>query len=406
MSASPAKSDLERLKIPEESRVSRGGLWPWWGLVIVILLLGTGFWLWKGRPQAAPAVEVITVRLSTSAPAAVLSASGYVEPRRKATVAAKITGQIEVLNVEEGMAVEEGQILACLDDGEARARLAAAEASKKVAEAAAEEVRVTLHNAERTARRYHELAARQAIAQQDCDEAESAAANLRVQLQRAERQIEAAAASADQAREFLKDHTIRAPFAGIAISKDAQVGEMVSPISAGGGFTRTGISTIVDMSSLEVEVDVNENYIARVQVGQPVRAVLDAYPDWPVPSRVRTIIPSADRQKATVKVRISFNQLDPRILPEMGVKVFFLDDTPTGFPAPGPVLRVPVEALRRENAAVYVFADRNGVWERRAVTVRTETGGQAEVAAGLSEGDRIAARALPELREGMPIRQP
>jgi RND family efflux transporter MFP subunit len=196
---------------------------------------------------------------------------------------------------------------------------------------------------------------------------------------------------------------IRAPFDGIAVSKDAQVGEMISPVSAGGGFTRTGVATIVDMNSNEIEVDVNEAYIARVEPGQPVTAVLDAYPDWQIPSKVRTVIPTADRQKATVKVRISFLKLDPRILPDMGVKVTFLGDEPDKKVGVTPAALVPSAALRDESGHKIVFLVKDNQLERRAVTVGSMRGSDAEIMAGLAAGDTVVVKGPGDLHDGEAI---
>jgi RND family efflux transporter MFP subunit len=202
----------------------------------------------------------------------------------------------------------------------------------------------------------------------------------------------------------LDNTIIRAPFAGIVVSKDAQRGEMVSPISAGGGFTRTGIATIVDMNSLEIEVDVNESYIARVKPEQAVTAALDAYPDWQIPAKVRTVIPTADRQKATVKVRVAFDRLDPRILPDMGVKVTFLGEEPrTGATGPTGVL-VPRPAVREEGGSPVVFVVRDGRVERRAVRLGQARGNDQEVVAGLSDGEQVVVKGLEGLRDGQRVR--
>jgi RND family efflux transporter MFP subunit len=197
---------------------------------------------------------------------------------------------------------------------------------------------------------------------------------------------------------------VRAPFGGIVVSKDAQRGEMVSPVSAGGGFTRTGIATIVDMASIEIEVDVNESYIARVKTGQPVTAVLDAYPDWQIPAKVRTVIPTADRQKATVKVRATFDRLDPRILPDMAVKVTFLGEersVPAG--AAGRVL-VSRAALVEEGGTTAVFVHKDGKVERRAVRLGQVRGNEHEVVAGLSDGDQVVTTGAKQLRDGQSVR--
>jgi len=201
----------------------------------------------------------------------------------------------------------------------------------------------------------------------------------------------------------MADMVIRAPFSGVALSKDAQPGEMVSPVSAGGGFTRTGISTIVDMRSLEIEVDVNESYINRVTARQPVTAVLDAYPDFEIPAKVIAVVPTADRQKATVLVRIGFNQLDPRILPDMGVKVTFLREEAAATPATRPVTLVPKGAVRAENGASYVYVVKQDTVERRAVQTGGTDGDRLEVTGGLSSGERIVVSPPPELAAGTPI---
>ena len=257
-------------------------------------------------------VEVATVRVDQGGRPTLLNASGYVTPRRRATVAAKITGRVNKIFVEEGMHVQLDQVLATLDEADARARLASAEADREATAAALGDLRVNLANAERELGRMQALRARDLVSQQDHDQARMAVESLRARIALASAQVSAAEARIQIAQQDLDNCTVRAPFAGVVVSKDAQVGEMVSPISAGGGFTRTGIATIVDMESLEIEVDVNESYIARVKPGQPVTAVLDAYADWQIPARVRTVIPTADRQKATVKVRVTFDQLDPR----------------------------------------------------------------------------------------------
>jgi RND family efflux transporter MFP subunit len=208
----------------------------------------------------------------------------------------------------------------------------------------------------------------------------------------------------------LDNCTIRAPFEGIVVSKDAQVGEMVSPISAGGGFTRTGIATVVDMNSNEIEVDVNEAYIARVEPRQRVIATLDAYPDWQIPCKVRTVIPTADRQKATVKVRISFDKLDPKILPDMGVKVAFLGNETTSRRTKGKgkasaaKALIPMSAVRSDGAGSIVFLVRDSKLERRAVTLGAQRAGNVEVMAGVSPGDALVVRGPEALHDGQLVK--
>ncbi len=269
--------------------------------------------------RSAPEVEVAVARsVSTGGAATVLNASGYVEPRRKATVSSKITGKVTEVLVDEGMAVEQGQVLARLDDSDARRRYDAIRADRDVAKAGIDELEVNLADVERTLRRTEDLRAQGIASVQDLDSATAAVDALRAKLRVANSSLAAAEAQLAVSAQDLENYTVKAPFAGIAVSKDAQPGEMVSPVSAGGGFTRTGISTIVDMTSLEIEVDVNESQIAKVYPGQPADAVLDAYPNWHVPATVRTVIPTADRQKATVKVRLTFDELDPKNSPRYG----------------------------------------------------------------------------------------
>ncbi len=228
--------------------------------------------------------------------------------------------------------------------------------------------------------------------------------SFKAKIALAKDQVEASATRIQQAQQNVDNCVIRAPFSGIIVSKDAQVGEMVSPLSAGGGFTRTGIATIVDMNSNEIEVDVNEAYIARVQPGQKVAATLNAYPEWQIPSHVRTIIPTADRQKATVKVRISFDKLDPRILPDMGVKVAFLSAEPSPKKAkeeaPAAKAIIPKSAVRGEASASYVFTVREGKLERRAVSLGRGIAGDVEVIAGVNAGDELVVSGPESLRDG------
>src|SRR6266853_1399602 len=320
------RPDLSALKIDERAR--RGPQRHGRRVVIVaavglLALGGTGYALLR---EQVPEVQTAIVRADKGGRPALLNASGYVTPRRRATVAAKITARVNEIYAEEGMRVEAGQILARLDDSDAKVRLASAVADRDATAAALGDLRVNLANAERELKRNDDLFKRGLIAEQQLDTARTTVDSFKARVTLAREQVGASEARIAMAKQDLDNCIVRAPFAGIVVSKDAQRGEMVSPISAGGGFTRTGIATLVDMSSLEIEVDVNESYIARVRDGQPVTAVLDAYPDWQIPAKVRTVIPTSDRQKATVKVRAAFDKLDPRILPDMGVKVTFLGD--------------------------------------------------------------------------------
>src|SRR3989454_1483889 len=373
----PRGPDLSALRIDERARRDPKRLtWRPIGAGLAALLVVSAV-LWFVLREKAPEIEVTTVRADKGGRSALLNASGYVTPRQRATIAAKITARVNEIHVDEGMHVETGQVLAKLDDSDARARLVSAAADRDATAATLGDLRVNLENAERELRRVEELWDRKLVAEQARDQARMAVDSLRARITVAREQVGAAEARVKVAQQDLDNCTVRAPFGGIVVSKDAQRGEMVSPVSAGGGFTRTGIATIVDMASLEIEVDVNESYIARVRAGQPVTAVLDAYPDWQIPAKVRTVIPTADRQKATVKVRATFDKLDPRILPDMGVKVTFLGEersVPTE--AAGRVL-VSRAALVEDGGTTAVFVHREGRVERRAGRLRPG-GGQRD----------------------------
>jgi RND family efflux transporter MFP subunit len=398
-----SKADLTSLRISDDKRGNAGGQWRRplliGGAVVVVLALVAIF----AFGSRAPEVRVATARSVAGAGAAtLLNASGYVEPRRRATVAAKITARVVEMLAEEGMRVEAGQVLARLDDSDAQRRLAAARAGRDVAVAAVSDLEVNLANAERELRRQRDLQSQGVASEQALDNASTAAESLKARLAVVRQQVTEAEAAVAISLQDVDNCTVRAPFAGIVVSKDAQPGEMVSPVSAGSGFTRTGIATVVDMTSLEVEVDVNESYIARVEPGQRVEATLDAYPDWKIPASVRTVIPTADRQKATVKVRISFDALDPRILPDMGVKVAFL-----GEPDPqggGERTVVPQEAVRRDGDRSVVFVAKDGRLERRAVRTGPARSGEVEVLAGVVGGEAVVVAGPAALRDGQRVK--
>ncbi|MGD1146476.1 MAG: efflux RND transporter periplasmic adaptor subunit [Thermoanaerobaculaceae bacterium] len=398
------RPDLSALRIDDRARSNDGGsrFWRVFAVVVggLVIVLGAAFAL-IGRK---PVVEVASARSAgEGASAALLNASGYVTPRRRATVAAKITARVVDVLIDEGVSVIEGQVLARLDDSDAQRRLVAARTSRDATAAAIANLEVNLANADRELKRQQDLEKEGVTTVQALDLARTAADSLRAQIAEAREQVRAADAQISVAQQDVDNCTVRAPFGGVVVSKDAQVGEMVSPLSAGGGFTRTGIATIVDMDSIETEVDVNESYIARVVPGQRVEAVLDAYPDWRIPSKVRTVIPTADRQKATVKVRISFDALDPRILPDMGVKVSFLaDEKPAGQAAPRAL--IPTSALRQSDGKQVVFMFRDGAVERRAVSVGAARGNEVEILGGLSAGDRVVVAGPEDLHDGQKVK--
>ena len=454
----------------------------------VLLVLGGGL-VWFVLARAAPPAVRTAVARSASQGAesgSILDASGYVTARRQATVSAKITGKVVAVLIEEGMRVEEGAVLARLDDTEAKAQLALSRAQLAAARSQVAEIRTQLEQAERDQARQRELFERRsplATARAQLAAAQAQQAEVRAQIEQAEREyerqqelferqliaaqaldvaraqrdalrarltagaeqvrvaqeavavaevntaqaLEAAQAQRDTLRaklaaageairvaeegvavsEVQLDNTVvRAPFGGMVVAKAAQPGEMVSPLSAGGGFTRTGIGTIVDMESLEIQVDVNEAFINRVKPGQPVEASLNAYPDSRLPAEVIAIIPTADRSKATVKVRIALKQRDARVVPDMGVRVAFLDRPPAadaGAPSRAGVL-VPAEAVRPDgdHGIVFVYAD--GKVERRRVAPGPTFGADRQVLSGLRPGDRVVVSPPDTLRDGAAVR--
>ena len=399
-------ADLSSLKIDNAHR-SGGSGGKFWRILSaslgVLVLIAGGVFALRSRQ---PVVEVAAARAANTQEAeTLLNASGYVTPRRRATVSAKITGRVTGVLFDEGVHVAEGQLLATLDDSDAKRALDAARADRKSSQAAIADFQVQLKYAEIALRRTQELHAAQVQSQDALDIAHTNVDSLKAKIALAKDQVEASATRIEQAQQNVDNCVIRAPFSGVIVSKDAQVGEMVSPNSAGGGFTRTGIATIVDMNSNEIEVDVNEAYIARVQPGQKVTATLDAYPNWQIPSHVRIIIPTADRQKATVKVRISFDRLDPRILPDMGVKVAYLSAEPTRKKsknqdqAPSAKAIIPKSAVHGEGAACYVFAVRDGKLERRAVSLGRGIAGDVEVLSGVNAGDELVVSGPENLRD-------
>jgi RND family efflux transporter MFP subunit len=412
-------NDLSALKIEREPlTVNRRGWVKWVALFVMLAGLGVVAYAWVNRERPVE-VEVATVtERAAGAQASVLNASGYVTARRRATVSSKVTGKVIEVNVEEGMQVREGQVLARLDDSTVRAALALSRAQLEAARRQVPETEVRLEEARINLRRQEQLRKDGLNTPANIDQAQAEVNSLLARINSLGEQINVAASQVALQQTALDDTIIRAPFSGVAISKDAQAGEMVSPVSAGGGFTRTGICTIVDMKSLEIEVDVNESYINRVTPGQPVTALLDAYPDWPIPGKVITPVPTADRQKATVLVRIAFNQLDPRILPDMGIKVTFLRPATDAKAGRGqaaraadeastqsaqPVTLVPKSAVREQDGARYVFLVQQNGLERRAIQTAGIDGDRLEVVAGLKGGDRVVISPPAGLAEGTPI---
>ena len=392
---------LSQLRLDRDGQPPRSGLrWLGW-LALAAIAAGGLLWFYSGRLMA-PTVRTAVARDAGASvgAASVLDATGYVTARRQATVSAKITGKVTEVLIEEGQRVEENAVLARLDDTEARAQLALAEAQLTASRSQLAEIRAMLAQAERDHTRQQELARRELVSAQSLDAALAQRDMVRARLAAADQQIRVAQESVSVAQVQLDNTIIRAPFGGVIVAKAAQPGEMISPISAGGGFTRTGIGTIVDMDSLEIQVEVNEAFIGRVSPGQPVEATLNAYPEWKIPASVIAIIPSADRSKATVKVRVAIQGKDPRIVPDMGVRVGFLDGAVKRAPAPSGGVLVPADAVRGEGAAAVVFVHADGKVQRRAVKLGRTIGGQRQVLDGVRDGERVVLSPPAGLEDG------
>ncbi len=348
-------------------------------------------------------LEMARMAVADSSEATVLDATGYVVARRTATVSSKVTGKVVEILVEEGQPVEKDQIVARLDDSNSVKTLELVRAELRSAKTLVVETQARLTEAKLTLERNTELARRQLVSTAALDKARADFESLRAQLAAREADVVVGEKRLAVQQQNVDDLVLRAPFAGVVISKDSQPGEMISPISAGGGFTRTGICTIVDMASLEIEVDVNEAYIQRVRVDQYVQAILEAYPEWKIPARVIAIIPTADRQKATVKVRIAFQVTDPRILPDMGVKVGFLNAEPQAEEKPKEPLgvRVPISAVRFSGEDKFIFVVRdNVIAEQRKVTISASYGNDIYISEGLKPGEDFVVDIPIELKDG------
>src|ERR1022692_159409 len=401
----PQKPALDDLRIKRsEKPESNLRIWPVTIAVVVLALAAIVIW-WLAQPKAIEVRTEVAREISSGAgERTVLNASGYVTARRAATASSKVTGKVVEVLIEEGMKVKEGQVLARLDDTNVKASLDVAQAQLESAKTAVEETRAQLKQANLEFQRTIELAKQNIASPSDLDRAESDAKSLQARIARQERDITVAERQVSLWQQQMEDMTIRAPFAGIVTTKDSQPGEMISPISAGGGFTRTGIGTIVDMDSLEIEIDVNESYINRVEPGQPVEATLDAYAQWKIPCKVIAIIPTADRQKSTVKVRVGFDKLDPRILPEMAVKVAF-HETAGSSPAATRTVIVPKNAVQQQEGRDVVFIAQNGRAERRAVTVSSASGNETELSAGVTAGEKVIVDSPSGLNDGAKVKE-
>jgi RND family efflux transporter MFP subunit len=408
----PLDSDsLGSLRIDRSVTESGGGkarTYIYIGVIVLVLLgVAAGLWQWLGAKTIE--VTTVTAEADSSGPSlgnSVLNASGYVVARRMSTVSSKVTGKVLEIYVEEGMEVKKDQVVARLDPINSRTILTMAERELDAARRNLTEIEVRVAEAKRNLERNEALVKQQLVSQTALDTTRAEYNALQARLEASKAQVKVSESQLAMRKLDFDDLNVRAPFSGVVISKDAQPGEMISPLSAGGGFTRTGIATIVDMDSREVEVDVNEAYINRVKSNQRVEATLDAYPDAPLAAHVINIVPTADRTKATVRVRIAFDKLEPQILPDMGIKVRFLDDQPppAAVANAGPRIRVPSVAIQRVNGEAFVWVVSNEHVERRAVTLGPESDGSVEVRAGVNSGDELVSPVVAGLEDGGKIK--
>jgi HlyD family secretion protein len=371
--------------------------------VLVLLLGGGGAFVWWRTKIWAPDVRTVIATTADTGPKTVLNASGYVVARRVAVCGSKVTGKVMDLLVEEGMRVKAGDVLARLDDSDNLASLNLAKAQLVAARLATEQTRVQSALADRTLVRETLLIKTKVETDLGFDQAKASAEGLRAQLNYQEAQVTAAQRQVDVNQAAEEDMTIRAPFSGVVTTRDAQPGEMISPLATPGGFNRTGLCTIVDEDSLEIEVEVNEDHLSKVTPGQWVIVTLDAYPDRPIQGRVFEIIPTADRNKGTVKVRIKFRNRDEHILNQMEVRVAFLERNPNAPRRPG--ILVPRTALRDKDGAQFVWVVNRGHAQRRTITVADYVDDQVLVSAGLSGGEAVVVDKQVKLSEGKRIHQ-
>ncbi len=391
---------LSELHIDASEREGHGTRRWLWAVLAVAALALLGFGASRLLLNPALAVETTVAEPADSASATVLDATGYVIARRQATVSSKISGRLAEVLIEEGERVSAGQVLARLDDEDAEAHLALMRARLGSAEAQLGQIEAQLAQARRDLARQEELHLRKLTSEEALDLARTQVEALQAQLAATLSQVRVAEAELQVAQVDYDNTIVRAPFDGVVVAKTAQPGEIVSPMSAGGSFTRTGIGTIVDMASLEIEVDVNEAFINRVRPEQPVVATLDAYPDWKIPAEVIAIIPTADRSKATIRVRIGIQVDDPRLVPEMGVRVSFLQDRSDQVAESTPGVLVPATAVQERDGVSFVYVLDGDYARARSITPGKEIGDHRLVEQGLAAGERVVLAPPAGLTDG------
>src|SRR3989454_1612647 len=420
-------SDLAKLRIDRDApppAVRRALLRAVWLAAAAVGIVGAvALWLRGGSPTL---VQVVTASLSEGGgggggggastgggrggATVGIVANGYVVARTKAAVSAKIPGRIASLGVSEGSQVRQGEGIARLDNADYAAAVAEAEAQLASARATLIELQADRDQMERELQRVRDIRARNQnlVSQQDVETADSRAQQTAARVRAQEARVDAAGAGLRFAQANFQNTFIRAPFTGTVLRKEAEVGEVVAP-SVGGGLTRGAVVTMADLGTLEVEVDVNEAYIARIQSGQQARITLDAYPDTAFRGTVRQVVPTADRQRATVQVKVAIVDRDPRILTEMGAKVEFLE-TPraaaagTAQPVERPRIIVPAEAVRSENGRDVVWIVRDGRLQSRDVDAGPVSGNFRQIRSGLSGGEQLLVGGIETPKEGQRVK--
>lgn len=397
----PNPPDLGRLRINRDQPApgqTRALKWTA-GLALLAVLFIAGTWLVL-RPGPGIEVRVAVAEVSGGRSGSTgITANGYVVARTRASVSSRISGRLATLRVEEGSVVRRGEIMAQLENAEYLAAVTQAEAESLRAVASLAEARATRDQLARDLARARELAARNLEPARTAEDLAAQLASSDARLEALAAQVQAAAAAIQYARANLENTYIRAPFDGTVLRKDAEVGEVVAPVATGGGLTRGAVVTMADLETLEVEVDVNESYIARIVSGQPARIALDAYPADQFAGRVRQIVPTADRQRATVQVKVSLLDHDPRILPEMGARVEFLADTAGAANEPVRVT-IPADAVRNQGAATIVWVVRDGIATLVTIEAGPVSGGRREVRSGLSGGETLILDPPVDLSDG------
>jgi RND family efflux transporter MFP subunit len=398
-------SDLAKLRIDRGSRLSGGAgrraAWIVGIVAVVAVAVAIAFVLFRTR---AIVVRVTRSEMRGGGAGGGLTANGYVVARTKASISSKIAGRLARLEVEEGDHVRPGQVIGWLDDAEYRAAIRQAEGNVLNAQAATIEAEARLDQANRDLERAEALYGDSLVALVTVQDAKTAVAATSAQLRAARARVQAAEAAKDVAQASLENTRIRAPFDGTVLRKDAEVGEVVAPSVAGGGLTRGAVVTMADLATLEVEVDVNESYIGEVGEGQPANIVLDAYPTVTYDGHVRQIVPTADRQKATVLVRVAFDSADGRVLPEMAGRVVFRGADDASSASTPPRVVIVADAVRSEGGADWVWVIEDGRVSRRQIDAGPVSAGEREVRSGLRGGETLVLEPPAGLTEGAKVK--